>query len=176
MNLAKSLTVAVLTGVALTALAADKKIEPAPADKAVVYIGKMNAFVGGAAPIHFFANDRYLARVKGKKYVRLEVEPGDHLFWVASQARRTFVKAKLEAGRSYALYAKLGGDLLPITRESDDWGEFGSMLRGEKPYQYDEKDIEEWRQRQPRYIEQALAEWKAAGEPALRLMPDEHID
>jgi len=176
MDITRSLAATVLAGVAVVALAADKKLEPAPPDKAVVYIGKMNAFVGGAYPIHFFADDRYVARVKGKKYVRLEVEPGDHLFWVAFQARRTFVKANVEAGRSYALYAKLGGELLPITRESDDWREFAGMLRGEKPYVYDEKDIEDWRQGQPHYIETALAEWKAAGEPAVKLMPDENVD
>ncbi len=179
MRVLKSLVVTALVAVAVTASAKDeKKLLPPPEGKAVVYIGKMNSIVGGAWPFHFFADDRYLARVKGKKYVRVEVEPGDHLFWVAMQSRRTFVKAKVEAGHSYALYAKLtqGAELLPITRESDDWKEFGKMLRSEMPFEPDQKDIDEWKAGQPDYIEKALAEWKAAGEPSLKLMADEHVD
>ena len=159
-------------------LAADRKLPAAPADKAVVYIGKMNAFVGAAWPFHFFADETYLARVKGKKYFRYECEPGTHVFWVAAQARRTFVKAELEAGKSYALYAKLtaGAELIPITRGSQDWREFFGLITGEKPMRRDEAYIAEWTANQPNYIANALAEWRAAGEPALKLMKDENID
>jgi hypothetical protein len=155
-----------------------RKLSPPPADKAVVYIGKMNAFVGAAAPMHFFADDRYVARVKGQAYVRLELAPGEHLFWTSMMERRTFVKAKLEAGHSYALYAKLviGAELIPITRESMYWKEFGNMITGSKPLVFPEAEIDEWRNGQPNYVEKALDEWKAAGEPALKLMADEYID
>jgi len=178
MNNMKSWSAALVVAVSVAASAAEGKIEPPPEGKAVVYIGKMNAFVGGAWPFHFFADESYLARVKGKKFVRLVVEPGEHVFWVAAQQRRTFVKAKLEAGHSYALYAKLtnGAELVPITRGSDDWKEFGRMIRGKKPLDPDPAAIEEWRRGQPEYIQKALAEWKAAGEPALKLLPDEFID
>jgi hypothetical protein len=171
---------AALLAVSLTASAKDKDkpLDPPPEGKAVVYMGKMNAFVGAAWPFHFFVDDQYVARVKGKNYARVIVEPGDHLFWVAMQSRRTFVKAKVEAGHSYALYAKLtqGAELLPITRDSTDWKEFGGMITGSKPLDFSQKDVDEWKAEQPDYIEKALAEWKAAGEPALKLMADEHID
>jgi len=156
----------------------EKKIPPAPAGKAVVYIAKLNAFVGCANPFHFFADYRYIARVKGENYVRLEMEPGEHLFWSAMMERRTFVKAKLEAGHSYALYAKLMiyAELFPITRESADWKEFGGLITDSKPLAVSQEDIDEWNRGQPNYIQKALAEWKAAGEPALKLLPDEYID
>jgi hypothetical protein len=156
----------------------EKKLQPPPADKAVVYIGKMNAFKGDAAPMHFFADDQYLARVTGKNYVKLELAPGEHVFWVAMMQRRTFVKARLEAGHSYALYSKLtiGAELIPITRESMYWKEFGAMVTANKPLIFPKAEIEEWRSGQPNYIEKALTEWQAAGEPALKLMADEHID
>jgi hypothetical protein len=155
-----------------------KALEPPPPGKAVVYIGKMNAFVGAAWPFHFFVDEQYLARVKGKKYVRYIAEPGTHLFWVAQTSRRTFVKAELEAGHSYALYAKLhaGAELIPITRGSDDWKEFEGLITGEKALEPDPKDLEEWQREQPDYIQKALAEWRAAGEPALKLLKDEHVD
>ena len=169
---------ALMFAAASVAVAGKKELPPAPPDKAVVYIGKLNAFVGGAWPFHFFADDQYLARVKGKKYVRYECEPGTHIFWVAAQARRTFVKAELEAGHSYALYAKLtaGAELIPITRGSKDWKEFFGLILGEKPLRRDEAYLAECSANQPQYIATALAEWRAAGEPALRLMKDEYID
>jgi hypothetical protein len=179
MKIMKSLVAVALVAVAITAAAKEEtKLTPPPEGKAVVYIGKMNAFVGGAWPFHFLMDEQYLARVKGKNFVRVEVEPGDHLFWVAMQSRRTFVKAKVEAGHSYALYAKLtqGAELIPITTDSKDWKEFGKMIASGKPLEYSQKDVDEWKAEQPDYIEKALAEWKAAGEPALKLMPDEHID
>ena len=43
-----------------TALAAGG-FEPAPADQAVVYIGRMTGFVGAGRPFHFFAGENYLA-------------------------------------------------------------------------------------------------------------------
>jgi len=178
MNILKGFVAAALLAVAGSASAKDQPIEAPPSGKAFVYIGKMNAFVGAAAPFHFFADDRYVARVKGKKYVRLTVEPGDHVFWASMQQIRNFVKAKVEAGHSYAIYAKLatGVELVPLTRESDDWREFRNMIHSEKPYEYEASEVERWMQHQPQYIEKALAEWKAAGEPAVKLLPDEHID
>ena len=178
MNARRMLCLLFALALPLAATAKDKPLEKPPEGKAFVYIGKMNAFVGAAAPFHFFADEQYIARVKGKKYVRLAVDPGDHLFWVAMQSVRNFVKARVEAGHSYALYAKLGqgAELLPITRESRDWREFDGMIHGEKPYVYDPSEADRWRSRQPDYISKALAEWKAAGEPALKLLPDEFID
>ena len=160
------------------AFAADKKLEPPPPGKAVVYIGKMNAFVGAAWPFHFFADENYLARVKGKKYVRYVCDPGEHVFWVAAQQRRTFVKAQLKAGHSYALYAKLtsGAELIPITQQSKDWKEFGKMIRKKKPYVMNPDDHADWVRRKPDYISKALAEWKSTGEPALNLLSDEYIE
>jgi hypothetical protein len=155
-----------------------KKLVPPPAGKAVVYIGKMNAFKGAAAPFHFFADDQYIARVKGQAYVRLELDPGEHVFWTSMMERRTFVKAKLEAGHSYALHAKLiyYPELFPITRDSGDWKEFGNMITGTRPLVFTSAEVDEWRARQPNYIQKALAEWRAAGEPALKLMADEYVD
>ena len=178
MTLLRNFLVVALVSLAAPVLAKDKPLDPPPEGKAVVYMGKMNAFVGAAWPFHFFMDDQSLARVKGKNYARVVVEPGEHLFWVAMQARRTFVKVKVEAGHSYALYAKLtqGAELLPITRESKDWKEFGGMITGSKPLDFSQKDVDEWKAGQPDYIEKALAEWKAAGEPSLKLMADEHID
>lgn len=144
----------------------------------MVFIGKMNAFKGAAAPFHFFVDDQYLARVKGQDYVRLELDPGEHVFWTSMMERRTFVKATLEAGHSYALHAKLMyyAELFPITRASVDWKEFGKMITETKPLVFSRAQVEEWRSGQPHYIGKALEEWRAAGEPALKLMADEYVD
>lgn len=173
----KYMLVAVGLMIVLTnAFAADKKLEPPPPGKAVVYIGKMNSFVGGAMPIHFFADDNYLGRIKGKKFVRYVSDPGEHVFWVAGQSsRRTFVKAQLEAGHSYALYAKIGAELVPMTQQSKGWREFRKMIRKKKPFVMDADYYAEWVSGRPDYISKALAEWKTAGEPALNLSSDDYI-
>jgi hypothetical protein len=163
-------------------LSAGKELQPPSEGKAVVYLGRMTGFVGAGRPFHFFADEQYLARIKGKNYLRYECEPGEHLFWVAAE-RRSFVKAELEAGRSYALFARLQAgawtaraELQPITEGSEAWGEFHKMIRGSKPSKIDEAYIKKWEASQPVYIERALAEWKAAGEPALVLQKDEYFE
>lgn len=160
----------------------DLALEPPPAGKAVVYIGRVNTFVGGGRPFHFFEGENYLARVKGRNYVRYVCDPGEKVFW-ASAENRSFVKAKLEAGHSYALEAKLQTgtwsarvELIPITRESKVWETFGEMLAEKKAEEIDAATVEKWRAGHPDYIAKALAEWRAAGEPALRLMADETVD
>jgi len=161
---------------------AGKDLEPAPEDKAVVYMGRMSGFVGAARPFHFFEGNNYLARVKGKNYIRYVCEPGEYLFWVAADGR-SFVRAELEAGHSYALWAKIqagtwsaGASLQPITQGSKAWKEFSKMIRSSKPNKIDPAYTKKWETGHPDYIEKVMAEWKAAGEPAITMQKDEYFD
>ena len=163
------------------AVAAKNEIEPPPDGKAVVYIGRMTGFVGRARPFHFFEGENYLARIKGKNFIRYVCDPGEHLFWVAAE-NRSFVKAELEAGRSYALFARLQmgtwsarAELQPITDGSEAWEEFRKLIVGKKPQKIDRAYIAKWEAGHPDYVRTALDEWKAAGEPALEMLEDEYF-
>lgn len=156
--------------------------EAAPADKAVVYLGRLSGFVGSMRPFHLFADEHYLARVKGKNYIRYVCDPGEHIFWVAAD-NRNFVQAKLQAGKSYALFAKIqagawtaGAALYPITEGSKDWKEFGKMIRESKPDSIDPAYIAKWEKNHPDYIEKALQEWRDAGELSVTLREDEYFE
>lgn len=163
-------------------LGKNKSLEPPPEGKAVVYFGRLTGFVGRARPFHFFEGEHYLIRLKGKNYLRYVCDPGEHLFWTAAE-NRSFVKVDLEAGKIYALNADMQfgtfsarAELQPITSQSKAWKEFRGMILGSDSEEIDPKYIERWTKNHPEYIGKALAEWKAAGEPALKLMKDETIE
>lgn len=155
---------------------------PAPEDKAVVYIGRLTGFVGRARPFHVFHNEEYLGFLKGKNYVRLVCEPGENLFWVAAETR-TFVRADLEAGKSYYLFAKImagawsaRAQLHPITEASQAWAEFSGMITGKQPKERNQKYLDRWYKNHPDYIERALQEWRRNGEPAVALRRDQNVE
>ncbi len=176
-------SILLLLGIGLVSAAhAEADLEPPPPGKAVVYIGRLNAFVGGGRPFHFFEGENYLVRIKGRNYIRYVCDPGEKIFW-ASAENRSFVTASLEAGRSYALHAKLQTgtwsarvELIPITNGSAAWKDFAEMLDDKKAEKIDAKYAEKWRAGHPEYVAEALAEWRAAGAPALTLMPDEFVE
>lgn len=163
-------------------LRAQSETVPPPEGKAVVYIGKLESFFGAARPFHIFHGEEYLVRMKGKKYLRYVVDPGEHLFWVAAD-NRAFIKADLEEGRSYALYAKMqvgtwsgAVSLQSITKESKAWKEFGKMIQKKKSVTIDHRYIEKWKKNKPDYVSKVMEEWKAEGEPAGTVRKDEYFE
>ena len=88
--------------ISFTALfASAQEINPAPADKAVVYFVRSSA-LGFAINFHFYDSTKLLGKFSGTNYFRYECEPGSHLFWARSE-NRDFVEAELEAGKIYFL-------------------------------------------------------------------------
>jgi len=69
-------------------------IEPAPADKAVVYFVRASG-MGALINFTFFDSDQVIGRFNGPKYLRYECEPGDHILWARSE-NKDFVQASLE--------------------------------------------------------------------------------
>ena len=157
-------------------------LEPPPEGKAVVYVGRLTGFYGRARPFHVFRDEEYLGVLKGKNYFRIVCEPGENLFWVAAEVR-TFVKADLEAGKTYVLFAKImpgawsaRAQLYPITESSDAWAEFSGMITGKQAQARDQKYLDRWHGNHPDYIDKALSEWRAAGEPSVTLSKDENVE
>ena len=103
--------------------------------------------------------------MKGKNYIRYVCDPGEHVFWVAAE-NRNFVKAKLQAGRSYALFAKIQtgmwnarSALQPITEGSKDWKEFSKMIQNTRPTPIDPEYVAKWEKKHPDYIDKAMKAW-----------------
>lgn len=51
----------------------------------------------------FFHNDRYIGRLKGKKYMVYECPPGKNLFWASSE-NKAYLPAELKPGGHYIIY------------------------------------------------------------------------
>lgn len=103
----------------ITLSAIGQNIEPAPADKAVVYFTRTSS-MGFAINFSYFDSTTLIGVFNGPKYIRYECEPGRHIFWARSE-NKDFVEAELEAGKVYFIEAiatmgavKAGVDLVPV--------------------------------------------------------------
>lgn len=85
----------------LSSIVLAQGVEPAPADKAVVYFVRASG-LGAAINFHYYDGDQLIGKFNGSKYLRYECDPGKHLFWGRSE-NRSFVEAELAAGNIYLI-------------------------------------------------------------------------
>lgn len=120
---------------------AAQNIEPAPADKAVVYFVRTSS-LGFAINFTYLDSTRVIGKFNGPKYIRYECEPGVHLFWARSE-NRDFIEAEVEAGKIYFIEAdvKMGAvkaavELIPV--DPKDSKKMNRILKfiSKKPSEY----------------------------------------
>ena len=105
---------------------------PPEKGKALIEFVRVSSY-GWAVGINFFIGQEYYTTSYGVSRVRVEVDPGEHLFWINVEKRVGFLKAKVEANQTYIVYIDFYSgafgrlDLTPI--ESDDLGGIGRALR-----------------------------------------------
>jgi hypothetical protein len=65
--------------------------------------------LGGAINFRVYDNDLFLGALPSRAYFTYECDPGEHLFWAASE-NRDYVEANLEVDKTYVidLRAKIG--------------------------------------------------------------------
>ena len=106
-----------------------QNIEPAPADKAVVYFVRMTE-TGSLINFTYFDSNVVIGECNDSEYLRHECNPGKHLFWVQAE-NRDFMKAHLKAGNIYVVgvyshigYTQIKTALMPFNSpvfRSDAW-------------------------------------------------------
>ncbi|SMC46251.1 hypothetical protein [Moheibacter sediminis] len=69
--------------------------------KAVVYLVRTGG-AGSMVNFRYFEGNKFLGKFSGKGYLRYECEPGEHIFWAASE-NSYFVKSELDAGKIYVI-------------------------------------------------------------------------
>lgn len=69
--------------------------------KSMVYIIRSND-LGGAMNFRVYDNDRFLGALPSRAYFTYECNPGEHLFWAASE-NRDYVEASLEPNKTYVI-------------------------------------------------------------------------
>ncbi|MGB1210078.1 MAG: hypothetical protein ACPG41_01560, partial [Lacinutrix venerupis] len=83
-------------------------LEKPSENKSMVYIMRSND-LGGSLNFRVYDNEKFLGALPSRAYFTYECDPGEHLFWAASE-NRDFVEATLEANKTYVidLRAKIG--------------------------------------------------------------------
>ena len=101
-------------------------VKEAREDKATLYIFRTSD-VGSLFNFRFFLDGNYLGKFNYGKYMKLEVTPGEHLLFAKAE-NLYFLKADLQAGKTYALNAiprigviKATVRLAPVTIEDKRW-------------------------------------------------------
>jgi len=80
-----------------------QQLEPAPAEKAVIYFARPSS-TGFAINFSYFDSTKLIGIFNGPKYIRYECDPGPHLFWARSE-NVDFIEAEVEAGKIYFIEA-----------------------------------------------------------------------
>ena len=86
--------------------------------KSLVYIMRSVNVAGGGLNFRVYDKDRFLGALPSRAYFTYECDPGQHLFWAASE-NRDFVEADLEANKTYVidLKAKVGVFIAAVSLE-----------------------------------------------------------
>jgi len=73
--------------------------------KSLVYIMRSVNLAGGGLNFRIYDKDKFLGALPSRAYFIYECDPGEHLFWAASE-NRDFVEANLEANKTYVIDLK----------------------------------------------------------------------
>lgn len=164
-----------------TSILSAQTIEPAPADKAVVYFVRASG-LGAAINFHHYDGDQLIGKFNGAKYLRYECEPGKHLFWGRSE-NRSFVEAEVAAGGIYVIEVvpqmgglKAGVKLQPINPQAGEIPKRIRRLVTKKPsQQFSPETLKAWADRVVVKTANGMKryeEWKADGKQMPQLDPD----
>ncbi len=80
---------------------ANQELKKPKEGKSLVYFVRSNS-TGFALNFRVYDKDKFLGQLVYKEYVVYECEPGQHLFWAASE-NRDFVEAELEPNKTYVI-------------------------------------------------------------------------
>jgi hypothetical protein len=124
-------------------------IEPAPADKSVVYFVRASS-LGAIINFTYFDNDKVIGKFNGPKYMRYECEPGEHLFWAKSE-NKDFINANLVAGKIYVVEVIpqmgafiTGVGLSPVNDADYRMKSIKKLLAKRTPTTFRESELEAW--------------------------------
>lgn len=97
-----------------------KEIEPAPAEKSVVYFIRTSV-LGFAINFTYFDSAHAIGKYHAPYYLRYTCEPGHHLFWARSE-NNDFLEAELLPGKIYFIRVnpQMGGIRAGVKLEAVD--------------------------------------------------------
>jgi hypothetical protein len=157
----------------------------APAEgKAVIYFARVSSY-GALIPFDFFDGNRFIGDFAGKKYLRYECDPGEHLFWASSE-NKAFMTAQVEAGNAYVVVvdvvmgigiARVG--LSPISSTDKVFPRAKELIGKKAPVTMSEDKIRSENERLAGFIQEKLSQYESKWKNELtikHLSPEMAID
>ncbi len=140
--------------------------KPPAEGKAVIYF----VTVKRTANYEYFHKDKYIGVFKGKNYMRIECDPGEHLFWVSAE-NKYFVTTDLREGDTYIVIVtskmgmwSAGVKATPITEEHELFEKAQALINEEAPVVISESKIEQRNSELVEFIDNIMNhyedEWK----------------
>lgn len=137
---------------------------PSPG-KAAVYFVRLSS-AGFAISFNFYHNDKFIGDFAGRNYMRYETDPGEHLFWAASE-NHEFLTADLSEGGTYVVLvavemgiAVARVDLSPVTATAKMFEKVQKLVDKKGPKITTEEEINEKNQTRAEYIRESLKDYE----------------
>ncbi|MGB0521506.1 MAG: hypothetical protein ACPGJS_01030 [Flammeovirgaceae bacterium] len=139
--------------------------------KAVVYITRVS-HAGALFNFRLFHNDQYVGKFNARKYIRIECEPGKHLFWAKGENRH-FLPAELEADKTYFIEARprIGAIqthvyLRPIRQEDQRLiGKIDALIAQQDAEAFEIDYLQDMNQKLDHFIEASLLKYEKSLQP-----------
>lgn len=144
---------------------ASQGLKPPPSGKAAVYFVRLSN-AGFAISFDFYDGKKFIGEFSGRNYMRYEADPGEHLFWAASE-NQEFMTADLKADAVYVVIVNVEmGDTLarvgltPITASNKQFEKVMTLVEKKSPRNKKPEELKAGAASRAQAIEEALAQYK----------------
>lgn len=151
-----------------------------PDGKSLVYFVRSSG-TGALVNFKYFDGEKYLGKFSGKNYFIYECDPGEHVFWVASE-NRAFIEADLLSGKVYFIEVrptvgafKAAVKLFPLANDDPKRRKrLFKIISKRNPVRLDKKDIIAGQRKLEFYIQNGMKKYhsdKQRGKALTQLPP-----
>ncbi len=153
-------------------------------NRSVIYFVRANS-MGSLVNFTYFDGEKAIGKFNGRKYLKYECEPGQHLFWARSE-NRSFVEANLEGGKAYMIEAlpRMGGlkatvKLVPVDVKSHNMKKIKKLFSKRSAITFTQQELLELQEEMNEVIIRGMERYnkgKEKGERMVELKPEMSID
>lgn len=153
-------------------------------NRSVIYFVRANS-MGSLVNFTYFDGEKAIGKFNGRKYLKYECEPGQHLFWARSE-NRSFVEANLEGGKAYMIEVlpRMGGlkatvKLVPVDVKSHNMKKIKKLFSKRSAITFTQQELLELQEEMNEVIIRGMERYnkgKEEGEHMVELKPEMSID
>ena len=163
-----SIIIIFISGLSYSQKIEQQTIKKPTEGKSLVYIIRSNG-VGAALNFRVYDSETFIGKIAAGTYIVYETEPGEHVFWAASE-NRDYVKANLDADQVYVIdvEGKMGMVLAAVNlnpldpNNKKDQNKFYKVIKKHKELVYDANSLE--LEDKSENVSRAMAKYKELAE------------